>query len=257
MALRRTTGSMFDELRTEYEWDDEILDERAVQVFTGGQCHAMAVALNRRHGWPIYAIENEEDYDISHFCVELPDGRMLDVTGAHPLEQLVNAWTGGEPAYDPAGLLRPLESGDIEELVRCGDFGPMDLAAAEALMARVLEYADGRRASRSPGYFEHEPLHHDVETPDLSLRFTLQANYWITVVAAAAGGGEEEAEVEEPVWAQIHSWEMVEEADPQRQTKLLRWPEQARFEDLCQSWIENGLDVSAALEAIDRGATAR
>jgi hypothetical protein len=58
-----------------------------------GQCAALAVALQKRVGGNIIGIgydDSAEDYDAwhanpryEHFGLELPDGRILDIEGAH------------------------------------------------------------------------------------------------------------------------------------------------------------------------------
>lgn len=75
-----------------------VLDDDARAVFTKGQCHALAIALNLRTGWPIAYIGAPEcAYDtacapypehlgwcqcqVDHLGVWTPDGHFLDVNG--------------------------------------------------------------------------------------------------------------------------------------------------------------------------------
>jgi len=53
-----------------------------VRAYTSGQCHALSLALHEATGWPIVGAEDEE-LDICHFFVRTPDGRLVDITGAH------------------------------------------------------------------------------------------------------------------------------------------------------------------------------
>jgi hypothetical protein len=68
-----------------YELEPGVLDERAEAAFLHGQCHALALALHERTGWPIIGVEDEE-LDICHFHVQTPCGRALDITGAHEID---------------------------------------------------------------------------------------------------------------------------------------------------------------------------
>lgn len=67
------------------------LDERAVHAFTEGQCHALALVLHERTGWPLRWIEDEEG-DPTHCYVLAPDGRGLDIAGSHDRDEFIEAW---------------------------------------------------------------------------------------------------------------------------------------------------------------------
>jgi hypothetical protein len=79
-----------------------VVDDRAVQAMTNGQCLAMAVALNHRTGWPIAALMNyapediEDPYEpnrddqMTHLGVLSPDGKtFVDICGARPVDDVV------------------------------------------------------------------------------------------------------------------------------------------------------------------------
>jgi hypothetical protein len=86
--------------------EEGTLDDRALLVFTGGQCHALALALQRRTGWPLVAVDETTGVCV-HICVRRPDGLLLDVTGAHTVEELITA---------RGGTVRDVDYAAIEEL---------------------------------------------------------------------------------------------------------------------------------------------
>jgi hypothetical protein len=59
-----------------------VRDQCATLAFVEGQCHGLALALHRRKGWPLVAIDNA-DGDCVHVCVRDPDGRLVDIRGFH------------------------------------------------------------------------------------------------------------------------------------------------------------------------------
>jgi hypothetical protein len=54
-------------------------------IFTHGQCHALAVALHEILGWPIYGIFDSwgPDKTTYHYMLQCPRGGFADVTGFH------------------------------------------------------------------------------------------------------------------------------------------------------------------------------
>lgn len=57
------------------------INAEAVHVYSNGQCHALALAINERTGWPIVgASPFGTDYP-NHVAVKRPDGRIIDITG--------------------------------------------------------------------------------------------------------------------------------------------------------------------------------
>lgn len=67
--------------------------KRDVIAFTRGDCHVLARAIQRRTGWPIYALtsHNWGEAPCFHAFVRMPDGRALDVLGARTMDEMV-AW---------------------------------------------------------------------------------------------------------------------------------------------------------------------
>lgn len=71
-------------------------DPDTVAAYMEGDCHAFAVALARRTGWPLAALVDDgrrytpgSDFPtIAHVVVRSPDDRLLDVRGRHRLDDL-------------------------------------------------------------------------------------------------------------------------------------------------------------------------
>lgn len=53
-----------------------VLDDRALLAFTGSQCHGLALAVHRRTGWPIVAVNNSGG-ECVHVCVRDPENRLV------------------------------------------------------------------------------------------------------------------------------------------------------------------------------------
>lgn len=105
-----------------------VIDEHAVTAFRNGQCHALALAIAERTGWPIVAIgPNECCYDedcvdagdssglcfcqVQHLAVERPDGWLVDIEGPRPLEDFILA--SADPSIDEIHTLAPDRLEDI------------------------------------------------------------------------------------------------------------------------------------------------
>lgn len=114
-----------------------VLDDDARRTFTKGQCHAMAIALNLRTGWPItYVGHLECIYDtdcapfpeelgwcqcqVDHLGVWTPDGRFCDVNGPATRTDTGRRWVpefyGGDWADD-----RDPGDDDYDDLPRLAD----------------------------------------------------------------------------------------------------------------------------------------
>lgn len=61
--------------------------------YCNGFCDALAVAMNRRHGWPIevahWGDPGRNNFNLSHAWAVMPDGRAVDVLGARPREDML------------------------------------------------------------------------------------------------------------------------------------------------------------------------
>lgn len=61
------------------------IDDEAKEVFTRGQCHALALELHRATGWELYGAysEHQKEYGGTpgHVVVRHPDGHFVDIEG--------------------------------------------------------------------------------------------------------------------------------------------------------------------------------
>ncbi len=117
-----------------------VLDERAFAAFTEGQCHALALALNEQTGWTIVGVEDEE-LDIMHFCVRMPDGRLFDVAGAFEPEEYLRL----EHVDGFCPDLEYLVDQAPEWVARLGedpDWRIPDVETARSFVAPLLERSD-------------------------------------------------------------------------------------------------------------------
>lgn len=61
-----------------------VLDDRAHEAFTCGQCHAFALALHQITGWPLYLLCHDASDPIeswTHVVVRRLDGAFIDIDG--------------------------------------------------------------------------------------------------------------------------------------------------------------------------------
>lgn len=106
-------------------------------TFQDGQCHALALALHERTGWPVWALRSpgRNGHDV-HFVVRAPDGRLVDVTGARDVAAVEAdpAWVGCTAIPSSAGFIKGLVASDRMEVPL------MDLA--RAVLPQVLAKAE-------------------------------------------------------------------------------------------------------------------
>src|ERR1039458_5163276 len=83
-----------------------VFDDDAREACVLGQCHALALALNRRFSWPLVGAFDELE-DLVHVAAVCPDGRILDAEGYYSGEDHFRlaynetaTWGGEEDAYD-------------------------------------------------------------------------------------------------------------------------------------------------------------
>lgn len=108
-----------------------LLDQRAVLAFSQGQCHALALVLREESGWDLVAIEGA-DGTIQHVCVRRPDGKLVDVRGAHQPETLV-----------AAGRVLDVDQAFVGDLVANHGWAPPAVAEAKRWAEEVLERGKG------------------------------------------------------------------------------------------------------------------
>lgn len=63
-----------------------------IEAFTCGDCHILAAEIARVTGWPLCAFRDDEGEPEAHAFVRMPDGRLLDVEGAHEPDKFIKAW---------------------------------------------------------------------------------------------------------------------------------------------------------------------
>ena len=107
------------------------LDCGALLAFTGGQCHGLALALHERTGWPLVAVD-EPTGACAHVCVRRPDGLLVDVTGAHTVDEMEAA---------RGGTLRDIEHSAIGELETKHSWAPAAVDPARSWVDPVLRRA--------------------------------------------------------------------------------------------------------------------
>lgn len=64
--------------------EDGRIGDNERKVFTSGQCHALALAVAKRTGWPFIAVDYEAQSGAAHCGVRLPGTtKILDIKGLH------------------------------------------------------------------------------------------------------------------------------------------------------------------------------
>jgi hypothetical protein len=117
------------------------LDERARLAFGGGQCHGLALALKRRFGWALIAVDDASGKRI-HVCVRRPDGILVDVAGAHDPDDF--------EAASPGCTLHEIEDGAVADLVVHEDWADPDVDGADGWVDAVITQASNPSASGTP-----------------------------------------------------------------------------------------------------------
>lgn len=121
-----------------------VLDGYAMRAFKYGACGALAIVLHEATGWPIVAITDAHNvYDgeagggsAMHWTVQLPDGRLLDVDGAHEADDLVEQYAGEADDGEAAAGLSTRE--DAWEWYGESQGEPIPLELARTFVAPVL-----------------------------------------------------------------------------------------------------------------------
>lgn len=127
-----------------------VVDDQARLAFLNGQCHALALAISERTGWPLVAVAasecvydedcGEDDSDggcgcqYEHIGVRSPDGEIVDIRGWHTDEDWI------EGSSDPAdNEVSDLPGDRIEMIVFDDDsWRPPDMPVARAFVDAVL-----------------------------------------------------------------------------------------------------------------------
>lgn len=131
-----------------------VLDGYAMSAFKRGACGALAIALHDATGWPVVAITDAHNVfdgkagggSALHWAVLRPDGKVVDVDGAHDPEDLVEEYHA-EADDEEAAMGRSTRADVVEWYIEAqGEPVPVTLAATfvEAVIAKV-------ESSASPG----------------------------------------------------------------------------------------------------------
>lgn len=125
-----------------------VIDDAALTAFSEGQCHALALAVAERTGWPLAAILSDEcclDLDcctlesvdqgvcpcrLEHVVAVAPDGSHVDITGAHA--------PGTVPDYEGKESVAMTDA--LWDCIRRSPgWRPEDLHAARAFVQPLLD----------------------------------------------------------------------------------------------------------------------
>lgn len=130
-----------------------VIDGDAVTAYRNGQCHALALAIAERTGWPIVAVgPGECCYDedcldtedssglcscqVQHLAVERPDGWLIDIEGPRPPEDFILA--SADPDLDEIHDLAPDR---LEEIIwRAEAWRRPDVVVARGFVDAALVY---------------------------------------------------------------------------------------------------------------------
>ena len=79
------------------ELELRVIDSEAISWFAHGNCAALALAVHDLTGWPLVIAARNANPDLltdtwMHVLVQRPDGRYLDIQGAHTPEDIESYW---------------------------------------------------------------------------------------------------------------------------------------------------------------------
>jgi hypothetical protein len=115
-----------------------VLDERARLAFGTGQCHGLAIALHRRCGWQLVAVDDATGTCV-HVCVRRPDGRLIDANGAHAPED-----------FEPDTTYRDIDEDSVDDLVEHEDWAVPEAEKAAAWVDAIIDQASESLPFRAP-----------------------------------------------------------------------------------------------------------
>ena len=132
------------------------LRQMTQDTFQYGQCHALALALHEHTGWPVWAMKARDGGE-THFLVRAPDGRLVDITGAHDIAAMETTWTGCTAT--------PTTAGRINSLIARNDMETPLMNLARAVLPQVLVKAQGDGTSPHPSTAGGSPATPPRRTP--------------------------------------------------------------------------------------------
>jgi hypothetical protein len=133
-----------------------VLDEYARRVFKYGACGALAIAMHDATGWPIVAITDAHNvYDgragggsALHWAVRRPDGKLIDIDGAHEAEALVEEYS---PEADDGAAAAGISSrADAAEWYVESQGEPVPVPLALTFVSAVIERAAAGETAPKP-----------------------------------------------------------------------------------------------------------
>lgn len=92
------------------------INKNAIKAFKRGQCHALALAINKIMGWPIYGIcdWSNTPSDPGHICVKNPkNGGYVDIDGYGAVQRWRDRW--GDVTLHP---LTPAQTYKLDTYLR-------------------------------------------------------------------------------------------------------------------------------------------
>ncbi|TFI30152.1 hypothetical protein [Streptomyces sp. 4R-3d] len=66
----------------------EVITEQDVRTYKYGGCGSLALAIHEATGWPIVAAVADDGLEL-HYAATRPDGRLVDITGAHTEDDML------------------------------------------------------------------------------------------------------------------------------------------------------------------------
>lgn len=115
-----------------------VLDERARLAFGTGQCHGLAIALHRRFGWQLVAVDDATGSCV-HVCVRRSDGRLIDANGAHAPDDFAAGTT-----------YRDINEALVDDLVEHEDWAVPEVEKAAAWVDAIIDQASESASFRPP-----------------------------------------------------------------------------------------------------------
>lgn len=188
--LPSPTRLLFDGRDRAFEVTPGVIDAESVRAFMTAQCHALALEIHDRTGWPLVGLTDEFG-EVGHVMIRTPSGRLLDITGA---------WDADDLLDENTSLFYDVEDLAADEV---RGFGSADEWAPRTPLASLFADVTLRYETHDVPCLER--MEAGSVVPDVvvelahgahDLRFVLGENNHVFVYARDAAAGEQE-EVEE------------------------------------------------------------
>lgn len=103
-----------------------VITPAAVEAFTRAACAGLAVAVHDATGWPIIEVGHCDGLPL-HFMVRRPDGRLVDIRGAHADTDVRDEWEYEADDFTPTLAEAARDTALDCYRVDCGEPVPMEL----------------------------------------------------------------------------------------------------------------------------------